>query len=109
MPLCRCAVLRMPDSLLLWVGSDAEPMLGALAFGVPATGEDAGQALASVLMSATGNASGADGVANSLARRLSVRLARPVYVCCGDEFDQITLPLIEYGIMAVIKNRPHFF
>lgn len=113
-PLCRCAVLRMPDSLLLWLGSDAEPLMGAVALGMPAavaaTGPgDAGLALATGLMVGTGRAEGADAAANGLARRLAARLARPVYVCCGDNFDRLTLPLVERGLIAEIKSRPDCF
>lgn len=106
-PLCRCAVLGMPDSLLLWLGDDAERLMGAVALGMPAV--DAGQALATGLMPGTGRAEGAEAAANGLARRLAARLKRPVYVCCGDNFDRLTLPLVERGLVAEIKSRPECF
>lgn len=106
-PLCRCAVLRMPDSLLLWLGNDAEPLMGAVALGMPAVGS--GLAMATGLLTGTGRAEGAEVASNGLARRLAARLERPVYVCCGDNFDRLTLPLVERGLIAEIKSRPECF
>lgn len=96
--ICRVVVLRMKDSLLVWVGG-REAQLNEVALGVPlAVGNGA---LATTLLG-EGNASG-------LARRLTLGLGRQVYVCCGKVFDRFTAPLVEKGIVAEIKNHPEYF
>ncbi|KAJ8732380.1 hypothetical protein PYW07_014979 [Mythimna separata] len=100
---CKAAALRVVGALLLWVGGGGAAELSEVALGVPAREDGAGRAaLASSLL-------GAEGAATALARRLSAALARPVYVCSGLVFDRFTMPLIERGLMAEIKNRPECF
>ncbi|CAH0729079.1 unnamed protein product, partial [Brenthis ino] len=97
--ICRVVVLRMKDSLLVWVGG-RDAQLNEVALGVPlAVGNGA---LATTLLGEEGNTSG-------LARRLTLALGRQVYVCCGKTFDRFTGPLVERGIVAEIKNRPDCF
>ncbi|KAG6455355.1 uncharacterized protein LOC115446869 [Manduca sexta] len=101
---CRVAALRMKDSLLLWIGGNAKPALVEVAAGVPMppSNGSARAGLATALISG-------DGVAVTLARRLSATLVRPVYVCCGATFDRFTAPLVERGLIAEIKSRPECF
>lgn len=95
---CRVAALRMEGSLLVWLGGEA-PRLGQVALGMPGAGAT----------SLLGGGAGAEADAAQLARRLSVALARPVYVCCGAAFDRFTMPLVERGLVAEIKSRPDCF
>lgn len=102
---CTVAVLRMEGSLLLWLGSGSrEAELNEIALGMPAHANGAaGRAgLATTLL-------GVEGAATAMARRLTALLKRPVYVCAGSEFDRFTMPIVERGLIAEIKNKPECF
>ncbi|KPJ01676.1 hypothetical protein RR46_08713 [Papilio xuthus] len=97
--LCRIAVLKMEDSVLIWVGSTPAD-LGEVALGVPPrTGR---QAASSSLI-------GGDAGAAPLARQLAAALDQPVYVCCGSHFDRFSMPLVVQGLITEIKSRPECF
>ncbi|KAI5630820.1 proteasome assembly chaperone 4 domain-containing protein [Phthorimaea operculella] len=100
---CRAAALRVDGALLLWVGGDGPPALGAVALALPARG--AGEALATPLSGAGPELESA----LALSRRLARALARPVHVCCGSAFDRFTAPLVERGLITEIKSRPDCF
>lgn len=95
----------MEGALLLWLGGGGAAKLHEIALGMPPTQEGNGgrSALATTLL-------GSDGRATvTMARRLSASLARPVYVCSGEDFDRFTMPLVECGLIAEIKSRPECF
>ncbi|VVC87039.1 unnamed protein product [Leptidea sinapis] len=96
--ICRVAVLCMEGSLLLWVGGQ-EAHLSEIALGMP---QNCGSPLATSLL-------GEDSGATGLARRLAAALRRPVYVCCGQNFDRFTAPLVEKGIASQMKRHPEYF
>ncbi|CAG9784779.1 unnamed protein product [Diatraea saccharalis] len=105
--LCTVAVLKMIDSLLIWVGNlgNSQCELNEIALGMStnvSNGSSSRTAIATTLL-------GTEDIGTAMARRLSSFLKRPVYVCSGNRFDRFTTPLVEHGIMSEIKTRPEFF
>ncbi|XP_026745131.1 uncharacterized protein LOC113506490 [Trichoplusia ni] len=101
---CRAVSLRLEGAVLLWLGGGGAAKLDEIALGMPPLqeGNSGRSGLATTLL-------GSDGTASAMARRLSMSLARPVYVCSGIVFDRFTMPLVERGLIAEIKSRPECF
>lgn len=98
---CRAVALHMAGSLLLWVGAgEGAPRLASFALGVPAPVAAAeGGARSAALL-------GGDETSSvQLARRLAAGLARPVYVCCGADWERRTAPTLERALLAEMKRR----
>lgn len=95
-------VLRMLNSLLLWVGKASKPDLTEFALGMP--GQEGKEGLSTSLIGPpTANYSA------QLAARLAAVLHKPVYVSCNVIMDRFTTPLIEKGLMMEIKSHREFF
>lgn len=97
--LCHISVLKMKDSVLVWIGG-VPAELGEVALGVPAR---------SGRLAACSSLTGAEAGAAPLARQLATALDQPVYVCCGSHFDRFSMPLVVQGLIAEIKSRPDCF
>ncbi|EFN83492.1 Proteasome assembly chaperone 4 [Harpegnathos saltator] len=88
----------MENCLYLWIGDCNNPTMEDLSFALASNFQR--QPIATKIMGAV-----ADATSTNMAKRLSMKLGRPVYVSFNITADNITLPGIERKIQEEFKTH----
>lgn len=92
----NCEIIKMEDSLYLWIGDSTNPTMDDLSFSF--TSNFKTQPIATKIMGAV-----ADATSTNMARRLSIKLGKPVYVSFNVTADNMLLLGIEKRIQEEFK------
>lgn len=93
-----CHIIRMEDSLYLWVGDAKHSAMNNLAFALRSNYESV--PIATKIMGAV-----ADETSTNVAKRLTKKLGKPVYVSFNLQADRMLLPQIEKRIYQEFKTN----
>lgn len=93
-------VLKMQDSVFIYIGKKDEEVLEGLAVGLLSPYENRDAVTTSILESTE---------SHDIAKKLAMRLSKPVFVSCNISLDRITAPVIESQLIQEIKERPELF
>lgn len=96
----QCQFMKMDQSLYVWVGDDDENMKD-LALGFAMQNQSKNSVLATKIMGPIDNE-----VSSDLARRLSKKSGKPVYVSFNLTVDNLNLPNIERRIYQEFQIHP---
>ncbi|KAK2575962.1 hypothetical protein KPH14_007323 [Odynerus spinipes] len=91
-----CHIIKMEDCLYLWVGDATNSAMNDLAFALQSKYE-------SVPIATKIIGSVADEVSTNIAKRLTKKLGKPVYVSFNLQTDRMLLPRIEQRIQQEFK------
>lgn len=97
-----CQIIKMEDSLFLWVGDCNNPNMDDLSFALVSNSDK--RPIATKIMGTV-----ADATSTNMARRLTMKLGKPVYVSFNITADNITLPGIERRIQEEFKTCADLF
>ncbi|KAL0114626.1 hypothetical protein PUN28_011730 [Cardiocondyla obscurior] len=92
----NCQIIKMEDCLYLWVGNFTNQNMEDLSLALTSNFEK--QPIATKIMGSV-----ADATSTNIAKRLSMKLGKPVYVSFNLTPDNITLPEIERRIQEEFK------
>lgn len=92
----NCEIMKMKDSLYLWIGDCTNPTMEDLSFSFTSNFEK--QPIATKIMGAV-----ADATSTNIAKRLSIKLGKPVYVSFNVTADNMLLLGIERRIQEEFK------
>jgi len=92
----NCQIIKMEDCLYLWIGDCNNPSMEDLALALISNFER--QPIATKIMGAI-----ADATSMNMAKRLSLKLGKPVYVSFNITADNMILPEIERKIQEEFK------
>jgi len=93
----NCQIIKMEDCLYLWIGDSANGSMGDLSLALASSFER--QPIATKIMGSV-----ADATSTNMAKRLSMKLGKPVYVSFNVTPDNIILPGIERRIQEEFKT-----
>lgn len=94
----NCQIIKMEDCLYLWIGDSTNPSMEDLSFALTSSFER--QPIATKIMGSV-----ADATSINMAKRLSMKLGKPIYVSFNITPDNITLPGIERRIHEEFKKH----
>ncbi|XP_071582685.1 proteasome assembly chaperone 4 [Temnothorax nylanderi] len=94
----NCQIIKMEDCLYLWIGDSANRSMGDLSFALASNFEK--QPIATKIMGSV-----ADATSMNMAKRLSMKLGKPIYVSFNITADNIVLPGIERRIQEEFKTH----
>ncbi|XP_011881990.1 PREDICTED: proteasome assembly chaperone 4-like isoform X2 [Vollenhovia emeryi] len=94
----NCQIIKMEDSLYLWIGDSAKRSMTDLSFALASRFER--QPIATKIMGSV-----ADTTSMNMAKRLSTKLGKPIYVSFNVTADNIALPGIERRIQEEFKTH----
>lgn len=94
----NCKIIKMENCLYLWIGNCNNPSMEDLSFALASNFES--QPIATKIMGTV-----ADATSTNMAKRLSMKLGKPVYVSFNITADNITLPGIERRIQEEFKTH----
>lgn len=92
----NCEIMKMKDSLYLWIGDYTNPTMEDLSFSF--TSNIGTQPIATKIMGAI-----ADATSTNMAKRLSIKIGKPVYVSFNVTADNMLLLGIEKRIQEEFK------
>ncbi|XP_029162995.1 proteasome assembly chaperone 4-like [Nylanderia fulva] len=92
----KCEIIKMEDSLYLWIGDSANSTMDDLSFSF--TSNCKTQPIATKIMGAV-----ADATSTNIARRFSIKLGKPVYVSFNVTADNMLLLGIEKRVQEEFK------
>ncbi|XP_014485916.1 PREDICTED: uncharacterized protein LOC106750238 [Dinoponera quadriceps] len=92
----NCQIIKMENCLYLWIGDSNNPSMEDLSFALTSKLER--QPIATKIIGAV-----ADATSTNMAKRLSMKLGKPVYVSFNVTANNITLPGIERRIQEEFK------
>ncbi|CRK99900.1 CLUMA_CG013203, isoform A [Clunio marinus] len=95
-------VLKMHDSLFIYIGKKDEELLSGLGLGFPSRTSDQESVSMSII-----NTEAPESV--DLAKNISQRLKKPVFVSCNTLLDRISRPVIEKRLLDELNNHPDRF
>lgn len=93
-------VLKMQDSLFIYIGKKDEEVFDGLAVGLLSPYENREAVTTSILESQQ---------SHDIAQKIAVKLNKPVFVSCNVNVDRLIAPVIESQLIQEIKERPDFF
>lgn len=93
-----CQIIKMEDCLYLWIGDSANRSMGDLSFALTSNFDT--QPIATKIMGSV-----ADATSTNMAKRLSKKFGKPIYVSFNITADNITLPGIERRIQEEFKTH----
>ncbi|XP_011162249.1 proteasome assembly chaperone 4 [Solenopsis invicta] len=93
-----CQIIKMEDCLYLWIGDSTNCSMEDLSFALTSNFER--QPIATKVMGSV-----ADATSTNMAKRLSMKLGKPVYVSFNITADNIILPGIERRIQEEFKTH----
>ncbi|XP_015185223.1 PREDICTED: proteasome assembly chaperone 4-like [Polistes dominula] len=93
-----CHIIRLEDSLYLWIGDAKQSVMNDLAFGLTSNYESI--PIATKIMGAV-----EDETSTNIAKRLTRKLGKPVYVSFNLQVDKMLLPKIEQRIQQEFKTN----
>lgn len=93
-------ILRMQDSVFIYIGKKDEEVLDGLAVGLLSPYQNREAVTTSILESTE---------SFDIAQKLAVKLNKPVFVSCNVNIDRLVAPVIETHLIQEIKERPEFF
>jgi proteasome assembly chaperone 4 len=93
-------VLKMQDSLFIYIGKKDEEALNGLAVGLLPPFNEREAISTSILESPE---------SQDLAQKLAVRLKKPIFISCNLNVDRLIAPVIEKHLVQEIKERSEFF
>lgn len=93
-----CEIVKMEDSLYLWIGDCTEPSMDDLSFALLSKFDQ--KPIATKIMGAI-----ADPTSTNIASRLSMKLGKPVYVSFNAVANNIILPAIEKRLHKEFKTH----
>ncbi|KAL6259525.1 hypothetical protein P5V15_009442 [Pogonomyrmex californicus] len=94
----NCQIIKMEDCLYLWIGDSSNPSMEDLAFALISNFEK--QPITTKLMGAV-----VDTTSTNMAKRLSMKFGKPIYVSFNITADNLTLPSIEKRIQEEFKTH----
>jgi len=94
----NCQIIKMEDCLYLWIGDSANRSMDDLSFALKSSFE--AQPIATKIMGSV-----ADATSTNMAKRLSKKFGKPIYVSFNVTADNITLPGIERRIQEEFKTH----
>lgn len=94
----HCQIIKMEDCLYLWIGDSTNRSMEDLSFALKSSLES--QPIATKIMGSI-----ADATSTNMAKRLSMKLGKPVYVSFNVTANNITLPGIERRIQEEFKTH----
>lgn len=97
-----CHVIKMENSLYLWVGDYNENAMNDLSFAIKSPYEK--EPLTTKIMGSIANE-----FSTSLAKRLSKKLSIAVYVSFNVQVDNLSLPAIERRLRDEFNSHPEIF
>ena len=93
-------ILRMEDSVFIYIGKKDEEVFDGLAVGLLSPYQNREAVTTSILESTE---------SFDIAQKLAVRLNKPVFVSCNINVDRLIAPVIETQLIQEIKERPEYF
>ena len=90
-------IVQMEDCFFMWIGDENKPIMDDLSFAFPS--KDESQSVATKLMGPV-----ADTISNNLAKRLSKKFGKPVYLSFNIQVDNLSLPEIEKSVHEELKK-----
>lgn len=94
-------ILKMENSLFIYMGKKDEEVFDGLALGLMIPHQNQESTATSILESPE---------SRDIAKKLSVRLSKPVFVSYNvNAVDRLMLPIIEKNLIQEIKERPECF
>lgn len=93
-------VLKMQDSVFIYIGKKDEEALDGLAVGLMQPFNNK-EAISTSILESTES--------HDLAQKLAVRLNKPVFISCNLSIDRLTAPVVEKHLIQEIKERPEIF
>lgn len=94
-----CHIIKMEDCLYLWVGDVNENAMNDLSFAIVSPYEN--QPLVTKIMGPIANEA-----SSNLAKRLSKKLSKPVYISFNVEANNLSLPAIERRLRDEFNSHP---
>ncbi|XP_012530801.1 proteasome assembly chaperone 4 isoform X2 [Monomorium pharaonis] len=94
----NCHIIKMEDCLYLWIGDSANCSMEDLSFALTSNFER--QPIATKIMGSV-----ADATSTNMAKRLSMKFGKPIYVSFNITPDNIILPGIERRIQEEFKTH----
>lgn len=94
----NCQIIKMEDCLYLWIGDSANRSMEDLSFALMSNFER--QPIATKIIGSI-----ADATSMNIAKRLSMKLGKPIYVSFNIAADNIILPGIERRIQEEFKTH----
>ncbi|KAI4489492.1 hypothetical protein M0802_011027 [Mischocyttarus mexicanus] len=92
----KCHIIMMEDCLYLWIGDTKQSLMNDLAFALKSNYESI--PIATKIMGAV-----ADETSTNIAKRLTKKLGKPVYVSFNLQVDRMLLPQVEHRIQQELK------
>lgn len=93
-------VLKMENSLFIYIGKKDEEVLNGLALALTLPQQSGESVTTSILESPE---------SQDIAQKLSMRLTKPVFVSYNANVDRLMFPLVEKHLIQEIKERPECF
>ncbi|XP_071638486.1 proteasome assembly chaperone 4 [Temnothorax longispinosus] len=94
----NCQIIKMEDCLYLWIGDSANRIMGDLSVAFKSNFER--QPIATKIMGSV-----ADATSMNMAKRLSMKFKKPIYVSFNITADNIVLPGIERRIQEEFRTH----
>lgn len=96
----HCHVVKMKDSLYMWIGDAKNPVMNDLSLALLSRYDPV--PLSTKVLGAV-----ADTTSTNMAQRLSKKTGKPIYVSFNVNVDNITLPGVEKSIQEELAKHPH--
>ncbi|KAG5675010.1 hypothetical protein PVAND_004950 [Polypedilum vanderplanki] len=93
-------VLKMQDSIFIYIGKKDEEVLNGLAVGLLQPYNEK-EAISTCILE--------NKESQDLAQKLTVRLKKPTFISCNLNVDRLIAPIIEKHLIKEINEKPEFF